>query len=264
MHRNTLACILYLASLFIAFHGTPTWGQDQEKSENADDKRQPVPVAIENHVAKISADNTLLEFVGTHVGQDPMPRLGGFREFSGAITLNDDDTELKAIEVEFNIKSIWTEFDDLTSHLMNADFFEAEKYPTASFKSTSIESGDGGNVTVKGELTLHGTTSELTFECKPEISDKGLLLHGKFTLDRTNFGMDKMTNGVEPVVSIEVHVGLPTTPRPSAPPRARGGGKKKGGGDKKSDESGDGSKAADELMSLLNSVPVKLSLPNMS
>ncbi len=263
MHRSLNASDLLLACLFCAVFSAPTWGQEEKKSENAEEKRQPVPVAIENHVAKISADNTLLEFVGTHVAQDPMPRLGGFREFSGVITLNDDDTELKAIEVDFNIKSIWTEFDDLTSHLMNADFFEADKYPTASFKSTSIESGDGGSVTVKGDLTMHGTTSELTFECKPEISEQGLLLHGKFTLDRTNFGMDKMTNGVEPVVSIEVHVGLPTTPRPSAPPRPRGGGKKKSGDDKKSGDSGDGKKAADELLSMLDSVPVKLSLPNM-
>lgn len=235
----------------------------QEEGKQVEEKPQPVPVAIENHVAKISAANTSLEFIGTHVGDDPMPRLGGFRNFEGKITLNDDDSELKSIAVEFDIKSIWTEFDDLTSHLMNADFFEADKYSSATFSSSHILAGDNGIVTVNGELTMHGTTSELCFDCKPEISEKGLLLHGKFTLDRTNFGMDKMTNGVEPAVSIEVHVGLPTSPRPSAPPRPRGGGKKKGGKQQSDDSSGSDNDVS-ESMAALNSVPVKLSLPNMT
>lgn len=235
----------------------------QEEGKQVEEKPQPVPVAIENHVAKISAANTSLEFIGTHVGDDPMPRLGGFRNFEGKITLNDDHSELKSIEVEFDIKSIWTEFDDLTSHLMNADFFEADKYPTAKFTGSRILAGDNGIVTVNGELTMHGKTSELCFDCTPVISDKGLVLHGKFTLDRTNFGMDKMTNGVEPVVSIEVQVGLPTSPRPSAPPRPRGGGKKKGG-KQQSDDAADSDKDLSELMAALNAVPVKLSLPNMT
>jgi polyisoprenoid-binding protein YceI len=256
--------IFSILAVFFAVLSAGAFAAAQEEGSQVAEKPQPVPVAIENHVAKISAANTSLEFIGTHVGDDPMPRLGGFRTFEGKITLNDDNSELKSIEVEFDIKSIWTEFDDLTSHLMNADFFEADKYSSATFSSSHILAGDNGIVTVNGELTMHGTTSELCFDCKPEISEKGLLLHGKFTLDRTNFGMDKMTNGVEPAVSIEVRVGLPTSPRPSAPPQPRGGGGKKKGGKQQSDDSSGSDNDVSESMAALNSVPVKLGLPNMT
>jgi polyisoprenoid-binding protein YceI len=193
--------------------------QDGAKAEKADAVK-PVPVAVDNHVAPLSADNTLVQFVGTHVGDDPRPRLGGFREFSGQITLNDDNTAIESITAEFQIGSLWTEFDDLTGHLKTPDFLDAKKYPTARFESTSIEAGEEeGTVNVTGDLTLHGTTAEVTLVCQPIITEEGITMGGKFAIDRTNFGMDKMTDGVEPSVTIEFHVGVPTSPPPSAPAR---------------------------------------------
>ena len=176
------------------------------------------PVVIVKHVAKISAENTSVEFVGTHVGDDPKPRLGGFREFAGTIELDEDDSTIKAIKVGFKINSIWTEFEDLTKHLMNADFFEADEYPNASFASKKVSAADDeGRVTVTGDLTIHGTTGEMSFECLPKIAGGAMTLQGKFTIDRTKFGLDKKTEGIEPVVTIEVNVGLKTEPRKSAP-----------------------------------------------
>lgn len=101
--------------------------------------------------------------------------------------------------------------------MKNPDFFEAKKFPTARFVSKVVSAAnEEGLVTVSGELTIHGTTGEMTFDCQPKIADDAMTLQGKFTIDRTKFGMDKMTNGVEPAVSIEVIVGRKTTPGKSA------------------------------------------------
>lgn len=199
------------------------WSAAQDTKSDEETAVKLSPVKVEDGVAKISAENTAVEFVGAHVGDDPMPRLGGFREFSGHLKLNANGTAIEEIKVEFQIGSIWTEFDDLTSHLMNADFFEAEKFPTASFQSTSVKAGEEeGTVVVTGNLTMHGETKEISFSASPNVTAEGVTLSGKFNLDRTHFGMTKMTNGVEPVVSIRVNVGTPTKPRESAPSRRRG------------------------------------------
>lgn len=237
-----------LLSLFVLtaiFWGTcrAVIGQDAPANEQV----ALTPIKIVNQIAELNPGNTSVEFIGTHVGDDPMPRLGGFREFAGKIKVNADGTEIEKIDVEFQIKSIWTEFDDLTAHLMNADFFEAEKFPTATFSSTSIKKEEGGNLAISGNLTMHGETKEITFSARPELSPEGLTLHGKFQIDRTHFGMKKMTNGVEPIVSIEVKVGAATKPRESAPPRRRGN---------KAKES--------SAAALPGYIHVRLSLPEMS
>ncbi len=172
-----------------------------------------VPAMIESGTVHLSPENTRVEFVGTHVGDDPKPRLGGFRSFDGSIAVDPRTQSVSAVQVNFDIDSIWTEFDKLTGHLMTADFFDVKTFPTARFASTSVQVGDPGEITITGQLTLHGQTREIRFPARYEIRDGGLVLHSEFTLDRTEFGMDQMTDGVEAVVSLAVIVGQKTAPR---------------------------------------------------
>ena len=173
---------------------------------------QLTPVAMKSTdgkmICQLAPENTSIEFVGTHVGDDPKPRLGGFKKFSGKVEMADGKPV--ALKVDMEITSLWTEFDNLTKHLMNADFFEAEKFPKSQFESTEITLLGDGNCIIKGKLTLHGTTSDFEFPAKYKANDKGIILTSEFTLDRTQFGMDKMTDGVEAVVTLDVVVGKPT------------------------------------------------------
>lgn len=172
------------------------------------------PVGFES-VARISPENTKVEFVGTHVGDEPKPRLGGFSEFAGIIGVDTASEQVTSIQVAFQIGSIWTEFDDLTKHLMNEDFFEESDFPAARFVSTSVTTLQDGMCNVVGNLTLHGVTSEIRFPANYRFEDTGLVLTAQFFLDRTEFGMDQMTSGVENMVSLNVVVGEPTAPRAS-------------------------------------------------
>jgi|GEM_PF-2200824 len=173
----------------------------------------PVPYQT---VVNLAPENTRIEFVGTHVGDDPKPRLGGFSKFEGMIGVDLDKKQVTSIQVEMQIGSIWTEFDNLTAHLMNPDFFETEKFPSARFKSTKIMTLQNGTCNVAGQLTLHGKTSEVMFPASYKLEESGLVLTAQFFLDRTAFGMDKMTDGVEKMVSINVIVGSPTKSAESA------------------------------------------------
>lgn len=179
-------------------------------AQKTDNKVTPVVVkSIDGKMTcQLVPENTSIEFVGTHVGDDPKPRLGGFKKFSGQIEMADGKP--KSLNVDMEITSIWTEFDNLTKHLMNADFFEADKFPKSKFESTSITVLGDGNCIIKGELTLHGISDNFEFPAKYKATDQGLVLTSDFTLDRTQFGMKKMTDGVEAVVSLNVVVGKPT------------------------------------------------------
>ncbi len=88
---------------------------------------------------------------------------GRFQDFSGSITV--DESGVTAISADIDVASITTDNAQRDGHLKTADFFEVEKFPTATFRSTSVApKGDGYVLT--GDFTLHGVTKpvELTVE----------------------------------------------------------------------------------------------------
>src|SRR5262245_9231372 len=65
------------------------------------DRGKIKPVPIESGVVKITPENSLIEFIGTHVGSEPKPRLGGFETFQGEIGIADNLP--KSLNVDINI-----------------------------------------------------------------------------------------------------------------------------------------------------------------
>ena len=94
----------------------------------------------------------------------------------------------------------------LTTHLKSPDFFDTREYPKAKFESTSIKA-EGDEHTITGNLTLMKETKEISFPAKIEVVDGKLTLSAKFTIDRTEFGMTKMTEGVLKDVEMTVSIG---------------------------------------------------------
>lgn len=219
--------------------------QDGSETKEATDAVAS-PVAIEDGKVKLVPESTKIEFIGVHVGDDPKPRLGGFEKFEGTIEVDEESFDIKSISIEIDIDSVWTEFSKLTAHLKNKDFFIVDEFATAKFKSTEIKMDDDGTMEVTGDMTLLGNTKELSFEARTLVSDKGLILKSEFEMDRTVFGMDKMTGGVEKVVTVTVIVGEKTSP--------------------KEEQDGNGSKKKKQLseMELAELEVVSLTLPNMT
>jgi len=185
-------------------------------------------------VVLIGPSNSRISFVGTHVGDDPKPRLGGFKDFSGYAVVDPAAGKVTSMMFDIHVDSVWTQFDKLTGHLMNEDFFETAKFPAAKFMSTSITATADGGCSVTGDLTLHGSTKSVTFPAKYQMKDGGLLMNTKFMLDRSQFGMDKMLSGVEKMVQVELFIGQKTSPTAAAGGHGGDSKKKKGSGKKQS------------------------------
>jgi polyisoprenoid-binding protein YceI len=88
---------------------------------------------------------------------------GQFERFSGTIVFDPANVDAASVEVEIETASITTRSADRDTHLRSADFFDAETYPTITFKSTGVH-GHGDSFHVHGDLTMHGVTREVVLD----------------------------------------------------------------------------------------------------
>lgn len=88
---------------------------------------------------------------------------GKFTGISGTLKLDEADPTRSSIEATIPVTTLSTGDEQRDAHLKSADFFDAEKLPTFTFKSTEVKPIGSGEYGVAGELTLHGVTKPVTF-----------------------------------------------------------------------------------------------------
>jgi polyisoprenoid-binding protein YceI len=88
---------------------------------------------------------------------------GHFSKVSGVLTRNESDPAKDRIEATIEAGSIQTRDEQRDAHLKSADFFHVEKFPTLHFKSTGVSVVGGGELSVEGDLTIHGVTKKVIF-----------------------------------------------------------------------------------------------------
>ena len=88
---------------------------------------------------------------------------GGFEKMSGTLVYDPANLVKSSVEVSIDAASVNTRETQRDTHLRSADFFDVEKYPTISFKSTRFEESPGG-MRIVGDLTIHGVTKTVTLE----------------------------------------------------------------------------------------------------
>jgi polyisoprenoid-binding protein YceI len=81
---------------------------------------------------------------------------GKFNGFTGTITVGEDQLA-SVVEASIDATSVTTGDEARDNHLRSADFFEIEKHPTWTYKSTSVKQ-KGSDFVVEGDLTIHGVT----------------------------------------------------------------------------------------------------------
>jgi polyisoprenoid-binding protein YceI len=112
---------------------------------------------------------------------------GQFTAVKGVLTLDETALTSSHIEASVDAASINTRDPDRDTHLKSADFFDVEKFPTLSFKSTSISRVRDGEVAVAGDLTVHGVTRNVVF------SVEGLTAPAKDPWGNTRIGLSATT-----------------------------------------------------------------------
>lgn len=89
---------------------------------------------------------------------------GRFTDFQGTIVFDDTDPSKITVEGSAASASVSTDNANRDNHLKTADFFDAEKYPALTFKSTSVTASGKGKYKVAGDLTMHGVTKPVVFD----------------------------------------------------------------------------------------------------
>ena len=98
---------------------------------------------------------------------------GNFTKLTGSVVLNEKDIAQSQVSASIDVSSVDTRVEARNKDLKSPNFFDVEKYPTIEFKSKRIVN-DGGKLQVIGDLTIHGTTREVTLDVDgptPELTD---------------------------------------------------------------------------------------------
>lgn len=88
---------------------------------------------------------------------------GNFSGLTGTLTEHTVDSSLSTIEASVPVTTVSTGDPQRDGHLKSADFFESDKYPEMTFKSTRVEKKGAEEYAVTGDLTIHGVTKPVTF-----------------------------------------------------------------------------------------------------
>jgi polyisoprenoid-binding protein YceI len=137
---------------------------------------------------------------------------GSFGNVTGTITVDRDNLEKSSVEAVIAIGSVNTANEKRDGHLKSPDFFDAEKFATATFKSKSWKKTGDDTFDVTGDLTLKGVTKEIVLKTKLlGFGDgmKGAKLSGwesTITLKRSEFGISAYTGAVGEEVALTIGV----------------------------------------------------------
>jgi len=106
--------------------------------------------------------HTQVEFAAKHLGM--MTVRGHFAEVSSVADIDPDHLEALSVEVTIQAASIRTHNETRDNDLRSSNFLEADKFPTMTFKSTSVVPAGTDRYTLTGDLTIKGTTRPVALQ----------------------------------------------------------------------------------------------------
>ena len=119
---------------------------------------------------------------------------GRFAGVSGTVVIAEDPLA-SSVDVTIDVASLDTRDATRDGHLLSPDFFDAEQFPTITYRSTKVTPAGSGRWNVDGDLTVHGTTRpvalEVTFEggAKDPWGGERVGFTAKAEVDREDFGL---------------------------------------------------------------------------
>jgi polyisoprenoid-binding protein YceI len=139
---------------------------------------------------------------------------GRFTKFSGMVKVDTKDIAKSSVEVTIEVASINTDVEARDNHLRSDAFFDVAKYPTITFKSTSVKEVAKGKLEVTGDFTLHGVTKRLTFPISNAGTGPGMqpgvvvagFVDGALTVNRNDYGIKTFPGALGDEVAISLNV----------------------------------------------------------
>lgn len=132
---------------------------------------------------------------------------------SGSLMLDRAQPGAAKVKVTFPVANIRTAVPKLDEHLMTADFFEAAKFPTATFESTSVkvDADDPGDAEITGNLTIKGITRPVTLDvdftgagANPMSKKETVGFSASGAIKRSEFGLGYGVPMVGDVIELQI------------------------------------------------------------
>jgi len=125
------------------------------------------------------------------------PVVGKFTNYTMDLNFDPNNLSGSNVSFEIDVTSVNTNNDSRDGHLKTADFFETEKYPKATFKSTSIRKNGDNAFVMSGDLTIKNVTKKvevpftlLGVQDHPSRANTEVAgFEGSFKMNRLDFGV---------------------------------------------------------------------------
>jgi polyisoprenoid-binding protein YceI len=158
---------------------------------------------------KMDPGHTNVLFSWNHFGfSNPTANLG---LGEGTIVFDDKDPSKSSVDVTLPLAGLDTHMPALDEHLKKPDFFDADKYPTVTFKSTNVQAVGGNKFKVTGNLTVHGVTKPVVLDATlnksgehPMMKVQTVGFDATATLKRSDFGVGAYVPNVSD--DIQIHI----------------------------------------------------------
>jgi len=158
----------------------------------------------------IDPAHTAPRFEYSHFGYSM--QLHSFDKTSGKIVY-DPAAKTGSVDITIDAKSVNTGYALLNEHIQGPDFFDTAKYPTITFKSTSVKFDGDKPVAVMGNLTVKGITKAVTltltsFQAKPHpmMKKDAIGANAVTKIKRSEFNMGKYAPNVSDDVTLSIAV----------------------------------------------------------
>jgi polyisoprenoid-binding protein YceI len=145
----------------------------------------------------------------THFGFSQPSAQFGISE--GTLTWDADDVSKSSVQVSIPVTAIDTFVDKLDEHLKSGDFFDAGKFPNATFKSTSVAAAGTNKLTVTGDLTIRDVTKPVTLDVTlngagehPMLKKQAIGFSATGTIKRSDFGVGAYAPNVSDDVQLRI------------------------------------------------------------
>ncbi len=181
---------LYLPTFLIATTGLflPSCDNPADGVAKAQDVAEDVAATPDGagQVYVFAADSKI-EFVGSKVTGS---HEGGFTKFEGQFKTDGEKLLGGENAITIDMSSTWSDNEKLTGHLLSPDFFDAEKFPTSTFKLLKTEAAEGDNqYLLTGEFTLHGVSKTIGIPAKVWKEADKAYLTSEFAINRQDYGI---------------------------------------------------------------------------
>ncbi|WP_313101300.1 YceI family protein [Epilithonimonas sp.] len=211
MKKSTIiaAILMISASIFVI-----SCGKDKPVTSDSNE----VLTTTNGQIYVIDTMNSKAEWKGFKVVKsDNTSHIGTLKFESGEVTVKDNKLESGQFVIDMNsiANEDLKETDGnakLIGHLKSADFFDVEKFPTASYEITKISEAPAGsdyNTVLDGNLTLKGITKPATFNANVKIKDGELSIATEpKDINRDEFGIKFQMPAAEGLIKNEINVQL--------------------------------------------------------